>query len=205
MKPKIDWIEKRHALRRAADAALSSIRQPEGAAPPMDVVLHELLVHKVELEMQIEELKRAHMEMEVARNHDAAFYEFAPVGYVALNREGVISEINQTGAALLGVGRAALINRNIAEFISQLDRHHWFSAISGVMDADKAEPTMFMLEMLRADGTSFNAYFECRSREPMVASSVLHFAVFDADKIKQAEMQMLQIRTTRKPDAGMYS
>jgi PAS domain S-box-containing protein len=199
MKQKIDWIEKRHALRRQADAMLSSVSPAPAAGQPMDVMLHELLVHKVELEMQVEELKRAHAATEAARDHYAEYYEFAPVGYFAISRDGVISEVNLTGAVLLGVERAALINRRMAEFISAQDRERWHSLIPSLLDPAEIERTVFMLEMLRADGTTFDAYFDCQAREPMPEAPVLRLALFDAGKIKQAEMQMRQIREARKP------
>jgi len=207
MKQKIDWIEKRHALRREADTMLSSVSPALAEGKPMDVLLHELLVHKVELEMQVEELKRAHTEMEAARDHYAEYYEFAPVGYFAINRDGLISEVNLNGAVLLGVDRAALINRRMAEFISAQDRDRWHSLIPTLLDAAEIERTVFMLKMQRADGTSFNAYFDCQSRQSMpdgrpVLPPVLHFALFDVSKIMQAEMQMRQIREVRKAEAG---
>ena len=207
MKQKIDWIEKRLTLRREADTMLSNVSPALAAGKPMDVLLHELLVHKVELEMQVEELKRAHTEMEAARDHYAEFYEFAPVGYFAISRDGAISAVNLTGSVLLGVDRAALINRRLADFISEKDRDRWNSLIPSLLDAAEIERTVFMLKMLRADGTSFNAYFDCRSREFMpeapVLPPVLSFALFDVSKIMQAEMQMRQIRELRKAEASV--
>ncbi len=206
MKQKIDWIEKRLTLRREADTMLSSVSPALAAGKPMDVLLHELLVHKVELEMQVEELKRAHTDMEVARDHYLEYYEFSPVGYFAISRDGVISEINLTGATMLGVERAALVNRRMAEFISEQDRDRWHGLIPSLLDAAQIERTVFMLEMLRADGTAFDAYFDCQAREHMTETSVLRpvlrFALFDAGKIMQAELQMRQIRETRKAEAG---
>jgi PAS domain S-box-containing protein len=206
MKQKIDWIEKRHALRREVDAMLSSVSPAPAADQPMNVMLHELLVHKVELEMQVEELKRAHAATETARDHYAEFYEFAPVGYFAISRDGVISTVNLTGAVLLGVERAALINRRMADFISEQDRDRWHGLIPSLLDPAEIERTVFMLEMLRVDGSMFDAYFDCQAREPLpdalVLRPVLRFALFDAGKIKQAELQMRQIREARKPEAG---
>ncbi len=187
MKQKVDWIEKRHALRREADSMVSSVSQANAAAHPMAVMLHELLVHKVELEMQVEELQRAHTAMEAARDHYAEYYELAPVGYFAINRDGVISKINLTGAALLGVERADLINRRMAEFISPQDRDRWHSLIPRMLEPVETERSVFMFEMLRADGTSFDAYLDCRSREPTAAPPMLRFALFDVSKVKQAE------------------
>ena len=67
MKQKLDWIEKRQSTRRKAEVMLGSISAAELAVQPAEVLLHELLVHKVELEMQVQELQRAHAEMEEAR------------------------------------------------------------------------------------------------------------------------------------------
>ncbi len=186
MNQRIDWIEKRHALRREADSVLSSVSRTDATTPPMDVMLHELLVHKVELEMQVEELQRAHTAMEAARDHYLEYYEFAPVGYFAINRDGVISEINLTGAALLGVDRAALLNRRMAKFISPPDRDRWHSLIPRMLEHAEIERPVFMFEMLRADGSTFDAYLDCRTREPK-AEPLLRFALFDAGKFKQAE------------------
>ena len=204
MNQKIDWIEKRQTLRRAADTMLSSVSPAQVTGKPMDVMLHELLVHKVELEMQVEELKLAHAEMEAARDHYAEYYEFAPVGYFAINLDGVISEINLTGAALLGVERANLINRRMAQFIAPQDRDRWHSLIHRMLKQTETERSVFMLEMLRTDGSTFNAYFDCQSRQPMPeARPAFHFALFDVSKIKQAEMSMLQVREARQADAGV--
>ncbi len=204
MKQKIDWIEKRLSLRREADSMLSSISQADAAAQPMDVMLHELLVHKVELEMQVEELQRTHMAMEAARDHYVEYYEFAPVGYFAINRDGVISEINLTGAAMLGVDRAELLNRRMAKFIAPPDKDRWHSLLPSMLEHAGSERTVFMFEMLRADGTPFDAYLDCRTREPMTVPPVLRFALFDAGKFKQAEKQMQQIREARKPETGVH-
>jgi PAS domain-containing protein len=87
---------------------LASLSPAEATAQPADVMLHELLVHKVELEMQIEELAAgAHVALEEARDRYAEYYEFAPVGYLSIGGAGEITEVNLTGAALLGVDRGA--------------------------------------------------------------------------------------------------
>ena len=75
-----------------------------------DVILHELQVHQIELEMQNEQLRASQQELEQARERYVDFYDFAPVGYLTLNDRGMISEINLTGAAMIGVERHALHN-----------------------------------------------------------------------------------------------
>lgn len=74
-------------------------------------LLHELQVHQIELEMQNEELRRAHQDLEMIRARYADLYDFAPVGYFLLEMDGRILDANLTGAAMFGEPRRDLINR----------------------------------------------------------------------------------------------
>jgi PAS domain-containing protein len=69
-----------------------------------------LEVHQIELEMQNEELQEAREAMEALLEKYTDLYDFAPVGYLTLDREGIIREANLAGASLLGIARSALIN-----------------------------------------------------------------------------------------------
>ena len=46
-------------------------------------------------------------------------YDFAPMGYFTLDNDGSISELNFTGAEILGEKRFSLINSNFKLFISK--------------------------------------------------------------------------------------
>lgn len=54
-------------------------------------LIHELQVHQVELAMQNEELQRGTNELDDARACYFTLYDLAPVGYVTVNHEGIIS------------------------------------------------------------------------------------------------------------------
>ena len=97
-----------------------------------DELLQSLHDHQIELEMQNEELRSAHIALEESRTRYLSLYEFAPVGYLTLTREGLIVEINLTGATLLGMERNQLINHRFSALVANKDgdRWHLFFSIS---------------------------------------------------------------------------
>ena len=91
---------------------------------PDDVLnlAHELQVHQVELEMQNEELRQAQETITETGNRYADLYDFAPVGYVTLDPQGLILEVNLTGAGLLGASRELLLRTPFILFVAPGDR-----------------------------------------------------------------------------------
>src|SRR5262245_29197148 len=57
-------------------------------------LVNELEVYQVELEVQNEELRRAHLELEVALDRYRDLYHRAPVGYLTLDADGKIFQAN---------------------------------------------------------------------------------------------------------------
>ena len=76
-------------------------------------LVHELQVQQIELEMQNEELGKAQHELEASEVNLLTLYDFAPVGYFTLDKNGVILEVNLTGATLMGIERSQLLNNTV--------------------------------------------------------------------------------------------
>lgn len=116
-------------LRRRAEARLSDQQkdQPSKAGDQKSAAdtaraLHELEVHQIELEMQNAELQKVREELEATLEKYTDLYDFAPVAYLTLDREGTIRETNLAGASLLGTARAALVKRRFGPYVSPADR-----------------------------------------------------------------------------------
>ncbi len=92
---------------------------PAGKTPlSNERLLHELHVYQIELELQNEELKRGKAEAEHYLAKHTALYDSAPVGYFTVSAEGLIKQVNITGAGLVGIERARLVGHPFARLIS---------------------------------------------------------------------------------------
>ena len=89
-------LAEEHGGEDAAQMARTPSEHEQGLA-------HELQVHQIELEMQNEELRKAQEQLAESLAKYSNLYDFAPVGYVTSNREGVILEANLNFAGQLEI------------------------------------------------------------------------------------------------------
>jgi PAS domain-containing protein len=108
-------------LRIKAEEKLQEKKKEDKPVIEADVnkLLHELQVHQIELEMLNEELREANETAETALKKYTILYDFAPLGYFTLEKDGSISELNFTGAEMLGDKRVSLVNSNFKLFVSE--------------------------------------------------------------------------------------
>ena len=106
-------------LRARAEKRLAKTPRDIAGMPAEDLQrqLHELQVHRIELEMQNEELRRKQWELEAALDRYASLYDFAPVALLTLNAQGEIVEANLSTGELLGRNRAALLKNKFTRFL----------------------------------------------------------------------------------------
>jgi PAS domain S-box-containing protein len=94
---------------------------PTNSAELLPRLVHQLQVHQLELEIQNEELRSSRAEVERVLERYTDLYDFAPIGYATLGRDGIIRAANLTGAELLGVERTDLIGRRFGQFVATED------------------------------------------------------------------------------------
>lgn len=187
MKRKPDGIERRQSARVSAERLVSSLAPSATPTRPAEVLLHELLVNKVEFEAQIEELKRTYAELEEARDRFEDLYNHSPVGYITISRECLISEINLTAAALLGADRRKLVNRRFSKIVSPADRDRWDRRFISLMEDSGTERKSFVLELLRDDASTLCVYVDCQRRDGGDSPPTLRLALVDISSIRAAE------------------
>lgn len=112
-------------LRRQAKARLLALRAVPDTEFSDSQALHQLEaseIHQIELEIENEHLSRTREQLELALAQSSELYDFAPVGMVLLNSQGVIVKLNLIAANLLGEERVHLLGSHLASLIAQPDR-----------------------------------------------------------------------------------
>jgi PAS domain-containing protein len=123
------------ALRQRAEEQLRQHGLAEDASQSaVDTarLLHELQVHRIELEMQNDSLQQARDDMETLLDSYIDLYDNAPVGYLTLDRTGTIMQMNLTGARALGIERARKGQPRFGLFVSPPDRTALSDFLTGV-------------------------------------------------------------------------
>jgi PAS domain S-box-containing protein len=125
MKKKALNPKKTDDLRKKAEEKLQRLTAKPlhelSASDSLDLI-HELQVHQIELEMQNEELRSSHEALENSRSKYSDLYDFAPIGYLTFDKNGLILEANLTAAEQLGIERDSLINKPFSAFIHKDDQ-----------------------------------------------------------------------------------
>jgi len=83
---------------------------------------HELQVYQIELQTQNEELLQTHETLGRTRDRYYTLYNNAPVGYVTLDKNFVVSEVNRSALRILNVKRQAMMTWPLYSFVI---RNEW--------------------------------------------------------------------------------
>jgi PAS domain S-box-containing protein len=148
------------SLRDDAEEQLAHFPKPSPSltGQSTEQLVHELQVHQIELEAQAEELRRAHLTLEMSRDKFLDLYDFAPLGYLTLSDKALITDVNLTGAALLGVERSGLVNAPFSKFITEKDADQWHRYFVNVLKMGEKQSCTLMLT--RKGGSVFPARLE---------------------------------------------
>ncbi|MEI7538488.1 MAG: PAS domain S-box protein, partial [Comamonadaceae bacterium] len=179
------------ALRQCAEALaqnyLSEDSLNDNTLSPAQAIetLHELRVHKIELEMQLEELSRTQSELDISRTRYMDFYDLAPVGYCTLSSKGLISEVNLTTTTLLNVPRSQLIKQPISRFILKEDHTTYYQFRHEVRNTHKS--LSCELRLLKREGAPFWVHLLATAVQYHDGGSELRIVLTDITERKKVE------------------
>ena len=147
-------------LRTQAEAMLQEQPEELSRLSPEETqrLIQELRVHQIELELQNDELRDTQTALEASRNRYVDLYDFAPVGYLTIDEQGLIVEANLTCASMFGRDRRDLLKRSLSNFIVKADHHAYYRHRQDILDLKT--PQSCELRIQRKDESSFWARLE---------------------------------------------
>ena len=149
----------------------------------------ELKTQRKKLQAQNEELRNAQIELQASRNRYSDLYDFAPVGYFVLDKDGVILDINLTGAVFLGVEKSLIIGKHFFNYINRADRSAFHMFRRKVFQTDCQQ--ICELQLVEKNKSPFYALlFGGRVKDPRTGSIQFRIAVSNITEKKHAEKQL---------------
>ncbi|MDN3655279.1 PAS domain-containing sensor histidine kinase [Ferruginibacter paludis] len=151
---------------------------------------HELNVHKVELEMQNEELRLTQLQLEKSLDNYAELFQYAPVGYFILDINGIVLNLNDTASKLLGEHKNWAAGRPFSVFLhSEICQDDFYRHRNLVIDSGM--PQEIEVKFIKKDSVAFPALIT----STIVKDEEDHFKYFlstvnDISERKEQEQKM---------------
>ncbi len=159
----------------------------------MESLIQELQVHQIELEMQNEELQRVNTENEELKNKYFELYELAPAGYLTLDRNGKILEINLTASELFSIEKSRMTGYNFTFFIDPAYFDIFHKSINLVYNTNarqtcivKSKVVNNIIKHIQLDIIPFN--------DENGKVNKLYMAAMDVSVIKLAEEEIIKAK-----------
>ncbi|HKQ68023.1 MAG TPA: ATP-binding protein [Polyangiaceae bacterium] len=175
-------------LRQQVLEPIAKRRKTAPASEPDNLeLLHELEVHRIELEMQNDELRSAHAALEAGLDRYTQLFDFAPIGYATLASDGTVREVNHCGAVLLGELRKHIVGRRFGLFVASGGRATFNAMLSSVDDEEKHRTCE--LELAGSGDDARCARFTASSLAGREVTILLAFEDITAQKCAEARLQ----------------
>ena len=171
-----------------AEKKMHNLRSSAAPLRTIEEILHELQISQTELKIQNDELRRTQAVLEESRSRYVNFYDFAPVGYITLDSDGTLEEINLTGATLLGEERGNLLHKKFAHFISPEHLERWQQHFIEVLKHERR--LTCELALLHHDSECLQVRLDSVRLLRHDMAPVMRIAITDITERKRAEEAM---------------
>ena len=146
----------------------SSLEIDDRADVEVRRLIHETPANQAELEAQNAELSEirdtaeaSSRKYETLYRNFASLFNFSPIGYLIIDRDGVIHDINLAASILFDAPRSTLVGCGITDFIHRDDQDGFY--YQKLNCRKHLVNSIFELKMKKADGRLFDAQLQMQS------------------------------------------
>ncbi len=181
------------ALRKRAEELLEaqiSGKEKHLELKSIDHLILELDVYQTELEIQNDELRSIQYKLEETLEKYSDLYDFAPAGYLTIDKDGLILEANLTASGMLGVERKYLIGKPLTVFVTSESKDDFYNYLK-MIPLSKNEWQNIDLKMVKKDGTTFYCMFSSEIFEKSaIKPETIRIIVQDISERKKLEDEL---------------
>jgi PAS domain S-box-containing protein len=150
-------------------------------------IAQDLQVHQEEVRAQQSQLIESQHALEESRDRYADLFDFAPVGYVTIDRSGILIEANLAAAAMLGIERRDLLGFPLAASVVEADRRSLLEHLHRCRDGRQTIETRVRLQT--RSGSVFPANLVSRLANVGAGGSHWHTAIIDLTAQEKGEAE----------------
>ena len=149
------------------------------------------------------ELRRGQVELEVSHERYIDLYDFAPVGYLTLSAEGLIVQLNLTGADMLGELRKHLLRARFERFVLPEGADRWHDHFLHALQHGGRQ--RFELALHSSKGKRLHVQLDCMRVGGDAPAPTVRVAMTDISDRKEAEAELrrfeAQLREVQKMES----
>ncbi len=147
-------------------------------------LFEELEVSQIELELQNDELLRYQQELIESRNRYSNLYDLAPIGYVTLDAESRVVEMNLTGATMFGLDRGSMTGKPLTRFIAPESQDTFYLKVRAIIE--NRTKNSFEISIKVSDGSELPVQVQGLSG----AENRVRLALMDISERQQMEQAL---------------
>ena len=161
--------------------------------PVLDMLVHDLEVQRQQLRAQESQISQTRSLLEASHNQYLDLYDYAPLGYLTLDGQGVVHGINLTGASLLGVQRDRILGHPLLPFVVPDDRSRFLEHMRRCRHAATI-PVVSELTLQARTGQVLPVQLSARPTPSQLDENRYHTAITDLSVRKRMEDELRESR-----------
>lgn len=165
----------------------------------LKILVEELSIYQIELEQQNLELFQSQEYIQQINNRYLDLFDNAPVGYLIVDKDGIIKNINQTACLLMEGGKNDFINSKITKFIHPDFQDIYYLFFHSLVD--KQHNRTCDIKLRKSNSICFYARIQ-GIRQSEAGANELEFRLAIIDITFQKEMEIKLLKAKEKAEEG---